>query len=134
MIFAISLYLLSMKTPPVPLRRGHVLLLLAAGPGLPRGQRALVVRFVAVPEWMPVSVAIPTSAMAMLAAILVSTPVGVFFSLAASLALLLLTGMGVQGFLFAFLSGIAATAVVLDAEKRIDLVRAGLLLSLADMP
>ncbi len=30
------------------------------------------------------------------------------------------------------MSGIAGTAVVLDAEKRIDLVRAGLLLSLAD--
>jgi hypothetical protein len=40
--------------------------------------------------------------------------------------------MNVQAFLFAFLSGVAATAVVLDAEKRIDLVRAGLLLSLAD--
>jgi membrane-associated HD superfamily phosphohydrolase len=64
-------------------------------------------------------------------AILVSTPVAVFFSLAASLALLPLTGMSVQPFLFAFLSGIAGTAVVLDAEKRIDLVRAGLFLSLA---
>jgi putative nucleotidyltransferase with HDIG domain len=84
------------------------------------------------PDWVPASVAIPTSAMAMLVAILVSTPAGVFFSLAASLALLLLTGMNVQAFLFAFLSGIAATAVVLEAEKRIDLVRAGLLLSLAD--
>jgi hypothetical protein len=40
--------------------------------------------------------------------------------------------MGVQVFLFAFLSGIAATAVVLEAERRIDLVRAGLLLSLSD--
>ena len=131
-IFALSLYLLSMKTPPVPLRRGHILLLLSVGLGY-LAISALVVRFVAVPEWMPVAVAIPTSTMAMLAAILVSTPVGVFFSLGASLALLPLTGMGVQGFLFAFLSGIAATAVALDAEKRIDLIRAGLLLSLADM-
>jgi putative nucleotidyltransferase with HDIG domain len=81
---------------------------------------------------MPASVALPTGAMAMLIAILVSTPVGVFFSLAASLSLLPLTGMGVPAFLFAFLSGIAGTAVVLDAEKRIDLVRAGLLLALAD--
>ena len=131
-IFGLSLYLLSMKTPPVPLRRGHILLLLAVGLGY-LAVSALVVRFVAVPEWIPASVAIPTGTMAMLAAILVSTPVGVFFSLAVSLALLLLTGLGVQGFLFAFLSGIAATAVVLNAEKRIDLVRAGLLLSLADI-
>jgi putative nucleotidyltransferase with HDIG domain len=94
---------------------------------------ALVVRLVPLPDWMPAAVAIPTSAMSMLIAILVSTPVGVFFSLVVSMALLLLTGMGVQGFLFAFLSGVAATAVVLEAERRIDLVRAGLLLSVFDV-
>ena len=130
-VFMIALFLLSMKSTPVTLRRGHVLLLLALG--LAHVIIAsLVVRFVSLPEWMPASVALPTGAMAMLVAILVSTPVGVFFSLAASLTLLPLTGMSVQAFLFAFLSGIAGTAVVLDAEKRIDLVRAGLLLSLAD--
>ena len=130
-VFILAVFLLSMKSAPVALRRGHILLLLALG--LAHVIIAsLVVRFATLPEWMPASVALPTGAMAMLVAILVSTPVGVFFSLAASLSLLPLTGMGVHAFLFAFLSGIAGTAVVLDAEKRIDLVRAGLLLSLAD--
>jgi putative nucleotidyltransferase with HDIG domain len=130
--FAVCLYLLSMKGPRVAPRRIHALLLL--GMGLAHlGVSALVVRLVPLPDWMPAAVAIPTSAMSMLIAILVSTPVGVFFSLVVSMALLLLTGMGVQGFLFAFLSGVAATAVVLEAERRIDLVRAGLLLSVFDV-
>ncbi len=129
-VFVLALFLLSMKATPVSLRRGNILLLLALG--LAHVVIAsLVVRFVRLPDWMPASIALPTAAMAMLVAILISTPVAVFFSLAASLALLPLTGMGVQPFLFAFLSGIAGTAVVLDAERRIDLVRAGLLLSLA---
>lgn len=130
--FAVALYLLSIKGSRVPLRRSHVLLLLGMGLGH-LAVSALVVRLVTLPDWVPVSVVIPTSAMAMLVAILISTPVGVFFSLVVSLALLLLTGMSIQGFLFAFLSGIAATAVVLNAERRIDLVRAGVLLSLADL-
>jgi len=130
--FSVALYLLSMKGTAVALRRSHVLLLLGMGLGH-LAVSALVVRLVSLPDWVPVSVVIPTSAMTMLVAILVSTPVGVFFSLAVSLALLLLTGMGIQGFLFALLSGIAATAVVLNAERRIDLVRAGVLLSLADL-
>jgi len=130
-VFAIALYLLSLKSPIVIIRRGHSLLLICMGLGHLLIS-ALVVRFVSLPDWVPISVVIPTSTMSMLVAILVSTPVGVFFSLAVSLVLLLVTGMGVQAFLFAFLSGIAATAVVLEAEKRIDLVRAGLLLSLCD--
>jgi putative nucleotidyltransferase with HDIG domain len=130
--FAVALYLLSIRSAGAPLRRGQVFLLVGMGLGH-LAISALVVRFGVLPDWVPVSVAIPTSAMAMLVAILVSTPVGVYFSLIVSLALLLLTNFNVQGFLFAFLSGIAATAVVLKAEKRIDLVRAGLLLSLADL-
>jgi putative nucleotidyltransferase with HDIG domain len=130
-IFIVSVFLLSMKSPPVLLRRGHVLLLLALGLAYVIIS-AMVVRFAAIPDWLPASVMLPTGAMAMLVAILVSTPVGVFFSLAASLALLPLTGMSIQAFLFAFLGGIGGTAVVLDAERRIDLVRAGLLLSLVE--
>jgi putative nucleotidyltransferase with HDIG domain len=131
LVFILALFLLSLRSATTSLRRGQVMLLLALG--LAHVVIAsLVVRFVSLADWMPASVALPTAAMAMLVAILVSTPVAVFFSLAASLALLPLTGMGVPAFLFAFLSGIAGTAVVLDAEKRIDLVRAGLLLALAD--
>ncbi len=128
-VFSLAFFLLGMRGAGVPIRRNNALLLLGLGLGHVIVS-ALVVRFVELPDWVPVSVAIPTATMSMLIAILVSTPVGVFFSLVVSLALLLLTGMSVQGFLFAFLSGVAATAVVLDAERRLDLVRAGLLLSL----
>jgi hypothetical protein len=130
-VFAAAVYLLTLRSTGAAMRRAQVLLVLGLGLGHILCS-ALVVRFVALPDWIPAAVVIPTSAMAMLLAILVSTPVGVFFSLVVSLALLLLTSMGVQGFLFAFLSGLAATAVVMEAEKRIDLVRAGLLLALVD--
>jgi putative nucleotidyltransferase with HDIG domain len=128
-VFAVSLYLLTLKG--TGLRRSHVYLVLGMGLGH-LGLGALIVRFVALPDWIPAAVAIPTSAMSMLVAILVATPAGVFFSLVVSLALLLVTSLGIQAFLFSFLSGVAATAVVLNAEKRIDLVRAGLILALAD--
>ncbi len=132
LIFALGVYLLSMKSSTIVLKRGHVLLTLGTAITY-LVLSGLAVRLVPIPEWMPVAVVLPTSAMSMLVAILVSTPVGVFFSLLVSLSLLLLPGMGVQSFFFAFLSGIAATAVVLNAEKRIDLIRAGLFLSLLDV-
>jgi hypothetical protein len=128
-IFSLSFFLLGMGGTPAAIRRTNALLLLGLGLGH-LVVSALVVRFLNLPDWVPVSAAIPTAAMSMLIAILVSTPVGVFFSLVVSLALLLVTGLNVQCFLFAFLSGVAATAVVLDAERRLDLIRAGLLLSL----
>jgi len=127
--FSLAFYLLRMRGTGASVRRGNAFLLLSLG-FTHVLVSALVVRFVNLPDWTPVSAAIPTAAMAMLIAILVSTPVGVFFSLVVSLALLLLTGLSVPSFLFAFLSGVAATAVVLDAERRLDLIRAGLLLSL----
>jgi putative nucleotidyltransferase with HDIG domain len=128
-IFCVAFFLLGMRGAGVAIRRNNALLLLGLGLGHVIVS-ALVARFVELPDWVPVSAAIPTATMSMMIAILVSTPVGVFFSLVVSLALLLLTGMSVQSFLFAFLSGVAATAVVLDAERRLDLVRAGLFLSL----
>ena len=130
-VLGVAVFLLTMKSGPLLLRRGHALLLLALGLVYVI-IASLVVRFVSIPDWMPASVALPTGAMGMLTAILVSTPVGVFFSLAISLALLPLTGMSVQAFLFAFLGGIAGTAVAARADKRIDLVRAGILLAAAE--
>ena len=127
--FSLMLYLLSLRGTAVPLRRSGALLVLGLGLGHVVIS-ALVVRLVALPDWVPVSAAIPTATMSMLIAILVSTPVGVFFSLAVSFPLLLMTGLSVPAFLFSFLSGVAATAVVLGARRRLDLIRAGLLLSL----
>ena len=130
-VFAIGLYLIAMPSPAAPIRRNQVLLIL--GMGLAHVVlAALAVRLLPLRELIPPSVIIPTSSLSMLVAILVSTPVGVSFTLVVSLATLLLSGMSVNSFLFAFLSGIAGTAVVLGAERRIDLVRAGLILALID--
>lgn len=130
-VFAIGLYLIALPSPAAPIRRGQVLLIL--GMGLVHvAVTTLAVRLVPLREWIPPSVIVPTSTLAMLVAILVSTPVGVSFTLVVSLITLLLSGMSVNAFLFAFLSGIAGTAVVLGAERRIDLVRAGLMLALID--
>ena len=75
LVFVLALFLLSMKSSPATLRRGNVLLLLALGLAH-LVIASLVVRFVWLPDWMPAAVALPTGAMAMLVAILVSTPVG----------------------------------------------------------
>jgi cyclic-di-AMP phosphodiesterase PgpH len=131
MLFSLALYLLGLKEAAAPIRRGHVLLLLTVGLFF-LALSALAVRLVPAPDWLPVSVLLPTSTISMLISILLSTPVSVFFTLVSSLALLLLTHLGVQGFLYAFLSGLAGTAVIMGARKRIDLVRAGALLALAD--
>ena len=130
-IFALGLFLVVMPSPALSIRHGQVLLIL--GMALAHVLlSALAVRLAPSGQWIPVSILVPTSAMAMLVAILVSTPVGVIYSLVTSLGLLLLSGLNINAFLFAFLSGVAGTAVVLGAERRIDLVRAGLILALLD--
>lgn len=129
--FAVGLYLAALPGPAVAIRRAQILLIL--GMSLVYVVfAALAARLLPLREWIPPSVIVPTSAMAMLVAILVSTPVGVTFALVAAMSQLLLSGMSVTAFLFAFLSGLAGTAVVLGAERRIDLVRAGLILALLD--
>ncbi len=130
-IFALGLYLVNLPGQASAVREGQVLLVL--GMGLVHvAVSALAARLAPWGQWLPVSVLVPTSAMAMLVAILVSTPVAVSFSLVCSLAMLLLSGMSVTAFLFAFLSGVAGTAVVLGADRRIDLVRAGAILAVLD--
>jgi hypothetical protein len=127
-VFLLAFYLISMRGLSTAIRRGSVVLLLGLSVVyLMTG--ALAMHFVDLPDWVPVSAVIPTATLSMLVAILISTPVGVFLSLSVSLALLLLTGLSLPSFLFAFLSAVAATAVVRDAERRLDLIRAGLLQS-----
>ena len=128
--FALGLYLFGIRGNASPaLRRGQVLLLLGLGLST-LAVSALTVRALQTLDWLVVFNL--TSATSIVVAILVSTPAGVFYSLSVSLALLLLTGMGVQGFLFALLSGVAATAVVLNAERRINLILAGATLAFLD--
>jgi putative nucleotidyltransferase with HDIG domain len=131
LVFAISIFLLAPRSGASPLRRSQISLIL--GLGLTYLLLAtLCVRFFPLPDWIPTSVLMPSSTLSMLVAILVSTPVGLSFSLVSSLALMLLTGLNIYTFLFALLSGIAGTALVINMERRIDLIRAGFVLAFLD--
>jgi putative nucleotidyltransferase with HDIG domain len=79
---------------------------------------------------LPLAVFLPTSALSMLVSLLASTQAAYVFSLAASLLLLPVLGLDLFSFFFALASGLAAAAVVARVERRIDLLKAGGVLSL----
>ncbi len=64
-VFSAAIYLLTLRSAGPSLRRAQVFLVLGMGLGHILCS-ALVVRFVALPDWIPAAVVIPTSAMAML--------------------------------------------------------------------
>jgi putative nucleotidyltransferase with HDIG domain len=80
-------------------------------------------------DWLPASVAVPTAVFTMLIALLISLRAGVLSALVFGLLQLQVSGMEVDAFLFAFLSGVAGCAAAEGAESRLDLIRAGLILS-----
>jgi len=70
---------------------------------------------------------LPTACISMLVAIVVNYRIGVLFTLLLTLPLFVI--MGIQGyglFLFCLLSGFAGTRAVVHAERRLDLIRAGI--------
>jgi hypothetical protein len=91
---------------------------------------AVLIRTARLPEWLPFSVLLPTGAWAMLVAMVVSPGAAVAFSWIVSAGLYPLVQVEVFTFLFAALSGLAGTAVVVQAERRIDLMRGGAYLAL----
>ena len=93
---------------------------------------ALLARFAALPSWLPLSLALPIGSVAMVIALLVSGQAAVVVISSASLALVLLAGLPSTAFIFGVLSGAAGAATAIRAERRIDLVKAGLQLSLID--
>jgi putative nucleotidyltransferase with HDIG domain len=90
---------------------------------------AVVHSFYVPPAIVPFAVLLPTAAMTIFVALLLSLRVAFVFSLILPLLLLPIVRMEVSSFLFALLTGMAGTAVVLRAERRIDLIRAGVYLS-----
>jgi putative nucleotidyltransferase with HDIG domain len=81
------------------------------------------------PAYLPFSVILPSAAVTMLIALLVSANAGFIFSFILSLLLLPILEMEISAFLFALLTGIGGTAVVTRAERRIDLIKAGAFLT-----
>jgi putative nucleotidyltransferase with HDIG domain len=90
---------------------------------------ALLARFFTPPEGIPFSVILPTAAISILVTLIVSTRAGIALSLILALLVLPVAEMDPYSFLFVLLTGVAGTAVVQRAERRIDLVRAGAYLS-----
>jgi len=89
----------------------------------------VLVEFIHLPEQIPYSMLFPTALVAMVGTVLFNRMSGIIMTLLSTLIILPLTGINMYAFLFAFLSGIAGTAVVSDTEKRIDLIRASIILS-----
>ncbi|MBN1523667.1 MAG: HDIG domain-containing protein [Spirochaetales bacterium] len=82
------------------------------------------------PEWNVFSLILPTAAIAVLVTIFISPNSGIIMSLALA-SVLLLFKMDLIVFFFAFFSGIAGSVSVLHTARRIDLVRAGFMLFVA---
>jgi putative nucleotidyltransferase with HDIG domain len=127
-VFFFSLLLFQEKVIGTALKRNQVIFLaatvliflLAAG---------LLSRFFTPREGIPFSVILPTAAISILITLIISTRAGIGLSVILALLVLPLAEWDPYAFLFVLLTGAAGTAVVQRAERRIDLVKAGLYLS-----
>ena len=128
-IFSFSLYVLNKRILKVKTRQPQVIFLAASGLFYIL-YAAVFSKFFKPPEGLPFAVILPTAAIAILVTLIISANVGFIFSIILSLLVLSIIRLDIYSFLFAVLTGIAGTAVVFNAEKRIDLIRAGVLLSL----
>jgi putative nucleotidyltransferase with HDIG domain len=90
---------------------------------------AILYNFFTPPSTVPFAAILPTAAATIFVALILSPRAGFVFAVIQALLLLPIVGMEPASFLFALLTGVAGTAVVLRAERRIDLIRAGVFLS-----
>src|SRR6056297_421304 len=83
-----------------------------------------VLIFSLVPAELPLSLGIMTALISMLIATLMTQRIGIISSLLFSLLFVAIPGLDFYTFVFSFLSGITATYLIRNAERRIDLVTA----------
>jgi putative nucleotidyltransferase with HDIG domain len=126
--YGFAVFALQERVIGIKLRRKHVLFLAALLAGYLL-LAAVLYNFFTPAATLPFSVALPTAALAIFVALLLSLRAGFVFSLVLGLLLLPIVRMDLSALLFALLTGTAGTAVVSRAERRIDLIRAGVLLS-----
>ena len=129
LVFCLSVILLSPAVTRVRLKTAQVLFLCASGV-LYLLLAGLLTTIDGLPRWLPLSAILPTGAFTILIAMLISPLVAILYSTVLSAALLPLVGMDVFSFLFAFITGVVGTAVVRQAERRIDLMKGGAFLAL----
>ncbi|MDR3303843.1 MAG: HDIG domain-containing protein [Treponema sp.] len=80
-------------------------------------------------DYFPVSIVLPTALVVMLPAILIAAPFALVMALALPLSAFLSGSFDVWAYFFALVSGIVASYLLRGAEKRMDLVRAGLIIA-----
>jgi len=82
---------------------------------------------------MPVSVLVPTALIMMLPAILINTRLALMMSMALPLGAFMTGSFDTSSFIFAIVSGLVASCSLQGAEKRMDLIRAGLIIAGANI-
>lgn len=132
-VLLVALYLFDSRTLGITLRRNQMVFILALGV-IYVLLGGFLLRIEMPAGTMPAAVLIPTSTFSILIALLIGPSAGMLFSLVVALLLLPLTRLSIASFLFAFLSGLAGSVVVLKTERRMDLIRAGLILAIVDLP
>jgi len=88
--------------------------------------------FVQLSDNFPVSILIPTALAVMLPAILLGFPMALITALMLPLGAFLSEAFNVSSYIFALCSGLAAAHVLKGAQKRMDLVKAGILIAAAN--
>jgi putative nucleotidyltransferase with HDIG domain len=80
-------------------------------------------------ETFPVSLAFPTALIVMIPAVFMGTRLALVMAMALPLGAYLAGSFDASAYIFALVSGITASTVLKDAEKRMDLIKAGLIIA-----
>ncbi|MCL1818776.1 MAG: HDIG domain-containing protein, partial [Spirochaetaceae bacterium] len=87
-------------------------------------------RFITLPERFPPAVILPTALVTMLISVIISYRAGVLSTAILSLGQILFSAVSPESIAFVFFSGVIGTRAVRKAQKRLDLLNAGMLLAL----
>ncbi|MDR1419864.1 MAG: HDIG domain-containing protein [Treponema sp.] len=85
------------------------------------------------PNSLPVSVVLPTALAVMLPAILVTPQLALFLAMVLPLGAFLTGSFDMPSYIFALVSAVAASYALRGAQKRMDLVRAGVIIAVANI-
>ncbi|MDR1932228.1 MAG: HDIG domain-containing protein [Spirochaetales bacterium] len=90
----------------------------------------IMYRFIALPDNFPLAVVLPTALVTMLISVIISYRAGVLNTAVLSLGQILFPSVSPEAIAFVFFSGIIGTRAVRKADKRLDLLNAGMILAL----
>jgi putative nucleotidyltransferase with HDIG domain len=90
----------------------------------------IMYRFIALPDNFPLAVVLPTPLITMLISVIISYRAGVLNTAVLSLGQILFPSVSPEAIAIVFFSGIIGTRAVRKADKRLDLLNAGIVLAL----